>query len=218
MTTALKSIQTSIHGSRIGLSQDNELLIQTSNGSSEIAYRPSELSGVTVNSVTGLSAKTGKISHDTLVLTFTNVSVALTDVAGVVAYGGIKIADLPATSGHFGVSAVVDLVITKSSTGVNADWDGDISIGTATASNNATLTSTEANILASNATPQAISGASTVLVGNNTQSLLTAQTAQDVFLNLLVDDADHNVAGTACNLILNGTVFLTTVEYDASNY
>jgi hypothetical protein len=216
--TSAKSIQTSIHGSRIGLSQDNELLIQSSNGLSEVVYRPSDLSGVAVNSVTGLTGKTGKISHDTLVLTFVNVAVTLADAAGVVAYGGVKIADLPATSGHFGVNAVVDLVITKSSAGVNADWDGDIAIGTVTASNNATLTSTEANILASNATPQAVAGVSTVLVGNNTQSLLSAQTAQAVYLNLLVDDADHDVTGTACNLILNGTVFLTTTEYDPANY
>jgi hypothetical protein len=218
MTTSSKSIQTSIHGSRIGLSQDNELLIQLSNGLSEVAYRPSDLSGVTINTVTGLSGKTGKVSHDTLVLTFTNVAVTLADEAGVVAYGGVKIADLPATSGHFGVSAVVDLVITKSSAGVNADWDGDISIGTSSASNNATLTSTEANILTSNATPQAVAGVSTVLVGNNTHLLLTAQTAQSVYLNLLVDDADHNVTVTPCNLILNGTVFLTTTEYDPANY
>lgn len=216
--TSAKSILTSIHGSRIGLSQDNELLIQTSNGSSEVVYRPSDLSGVVINTVTGLTGKTGKISADTLVLTFANVAVTLADEAGVVAYGGVKIADLPATSGHFGVSAVVDLVITKSSAGVNNDWDGDISIGTVTASNNATLTGTEANILASNSTPQAVSGVCTLLVGNNTQSLLTAQTAQGVFLNLIVDDTDHNVAGTACNLILNGTVFLTTTEYAPANY
>ena len=213
--TSVKSILTSIHGSRIGLSQDNELLLQTSTGVNEVAYRPSNLSGVAINTVTGLTGKTGKISADTLVLTFTNVAVTLADSAGVVAYGGVKIADLPTTIGHFGVSAVVDLLITKSSAGVNNDWDGDISIGTATASNNATLTSTEANILASNATPQAVGGVSTVLVGSNTQSLLSAQA---VYLNLLVDDADHNVTGTPCDLILNGTVFLTTVEYDSTNY
>ncbi len=37
-------------------------------------------------------------------------------------------------------------------------------------------------------------------------------TANDVYLNFLIDDTDHNVAGTACNLIVNGTVTLHWVN------
>ena len=106
--------------------------------------------------------------------------------------------------------------LTKSSAGVNDDWDGDVALGTVTATNDATLQTTEANIVPSTATPQASSGATTA----NAQSTTTevpliidgTTTAGDVFLNFLVDDADHDVTTTACNLICNGTVKLTWIN------
>lgn len=146
-----------------------------------------------------------------LTFTFVNAQVTLADEAGVVAYGGLKFCDMQAGAIIF-LGAVSDLDVTKSSAGVNDDWDGDFAIGTVTASNNNTLTGTEASILPSTATPQASGGATTA----NGQSTLTqsgtvvdgTSTAVDVYINFLVDDADHNVTGTACNLILNGTVTL----------
>ena len=144
----------------------------------------------------------------TSVFTLTNAAVALTDEAGVIAYGGLKIYDFP--QGYIYMqSAVADLAITKSSAGVNDDWDGDIALGTVTATNDADLTSTEADIIPKTATPQAAAGATTgdcVSTATEHAILDGTSTAKDLFVNLLVDDADHNVAGTACNLILNGTI------------
>ncbi len=143
------------------------------------------------------------------VLTLSSVAFALTDVGATVAYSGKKIYDMP--DGQiviFGASA--NLTLGKSSAGVNVDWDGDFSLGTVTASNNATLTSTEANIIVSTATPQAVAGATTAkAVGITTPLYLDGSgTAVDIYLNFLVDDADQDVTGTPCNLIVSGTVTL----------
>lgn len=145
----------------------------------------------------------------TVVLKATNVAVAMTDEAGVVAYGGVKFFDFP-VGGINILSCLSDMDLTKSSAGVIDAWDGDFAIGTVTASNNATLTSTEANVIASTATPQAVSGATTAN-GLNTAAVYLdgTGTAVDLYYNLLVDDADHDVTTTPCNLILNGTITLT---------
>lgn len=152
------------------------------------------------------------------VLTFTDVAIALTDEAGVVAYAGLKVLDLPAGA-ILMLGAVADLDLTKSSAGVDDTWDGDMGVGTVTASNNATLASTEQNIIPTTATPQAVDGETTA----NGQSTATENavidgttTPVDVYLNLLVDDADHDVTSTPCNLIVNGT--LTIVWCNLGDY
>lgn len=172
---------------------------------------------VTVPSTVGNGAVAGSsatvaeynigVMHKT-VITFTNRTFALTDNAGVVAYVGSKIYDLPEGAILF-LGATTDIDLTKSSAGVNDDWDGDYSVGTVTASNNNSLSSTEQNIIPTTPTPQAVSGVTTA----NGQSTATENavvngtaTASDVYLNFLVDDADQDVTGTACNLIVNGTV------------
>lgn len=149
------------------------------------------------------------IVHKT-VLTFVNTPVVLADAAAVVAYGGLKVYDMPAGA-ILMLGAVADVDLTKSSAGVNADWDGDMGVGTVTASNNATLSSTEQNIIPTTATPQAAAGATTAN-GKSTATenavLDGTTTPIDVFFNLLVDDVDHDVTTTPCDLILNGTLTL----------
>jgi hypothetical protein len=110
---------------------------------------------------------------------------------------------------------VADLALTKSSAGVIDAWDGDISLGTATAANDADLTSTEADIVAKTSTPQAAAGATTgdMVTATAQMGIFDGTgTAKDVYLNVLVDDADHDVTGTACNIIVNGTVTLTWIN------
>jgi hypothetical protein len=151
--------------------------------------------------------------HQT-VITFTNTPITLADEAGVIAYGGLKVYDLPEGAILMN-GAVADINLTKSSAGVNDNWDGDISVGTATAANDADLTSTEADIVAKTATPQAAAGATTGdMVTATAQMAIFDGTAaaKDVFVNVLVDDADHDVNGTACNIILNGTITITWVN------
>lgn len=166
-------------------------------------------------SVTGLTvAEYGDgVVHKT-VLTFANVDFALTDVAGVVAYVGKKVYDFPAGVVHL-LGAVADLGLTKSSAGVNADWDGDFALGSTTAGNNAALATTEQDMIPTTATPQAVAGATTakgVSTAAEDVDFDGHTTAVDAFLNFLVDDADQDVTGTPCNLIVNGTVTLHWVN------
>jgi len=167
----------------------------------------------------GAAAGTGVVAYEQgsgvvhkTILALTDVAVALTDNAGVVAYGGLKVYDFP-QGAILVLGAVADLDLTKSSAGVNADWDGDFGLGTVTASNNNTLSSTEQDILPTTATPQAVAGVTTANGQNTAVAFLDGTaTAKDCFLNVLVDDTDHNVAGTACNLIFNGTITLHWVN------
>jgi hypothetical protein len=161
-----------------------------------------------VASVTGLvvdEAGLGVMRRTTF--RFTNVAFALTDVAGVVAFSGKKIYDWP--EGWIKVvCAVADLALTKSAAGVNATWNGDFGLGTVTASNNATLSSTEQDIIPTTATPAAVAGVSSAKGANaaDIAPLDGHTTAKDLFLNFLVDDADQDVTTTPTNLIVNGTV------------
>lgn len=169
-----------------------------------------------IPAVTGLSVdEQGVGPLRRTVLRFKDVSFALTDAAGVVAYSGKKVYDFPEGAVLF-LGAEADLALTKSSAGVNADWDGDFSVGTATASNNNTLSSTEANLIPSTATPQATDGATTAKgVSTSTEAakiLDGTSAALDAYLNFLVDDADHDVTGTPCNLVVNGTLTLLWIN------
>jgi len=144
-------------------------------------------------------------------IAFADHAIAMaTDDAGTdvyVAYGGSQVYDFPAGAIMI-LGATSDLDVTKSSAGIEDDWNGDFGIGTSTAVQE-DLTGTEQNIVPKTATPQASAGATTA----NGQSTATENavvdgttTAVDVFVNFLVDAADHDVNDTACNLILNGTV------------
>ena len=199
--------EVTLHGRKIGLNPSNELIVEYSGVKRRITGVPDlgdvNGSGVAVEELSdGITNKT--------TFTFTDFAAALTDEAGVVAYSGNKIYDCPAGVIQF-IGAVADLDLTLSAAGVNADWDGDFAIGTVTASNNGTLASTEQNILPTTATPQA-SGSATTANGFSTASeninVDGTSTAVDVYLNFLVDDADHDVTSTPTNIIVNGTITL----------
>ena len=150
-----------------------------------------------------------------ITMTLTNVAVTMVDNAGVVAYGSLKICDLP--EGHICfLGAVADLALTKSSAGVNATWNGDISLGSVAANNSATLTGSEVDYIASTPTPAASAGATTGDMASTTTEACKifngAGTAKDIYLNIIVDDADHDVTSTPCNIIVNGTVKFTYVN------
>jgi len=144
--------------------------------------------------------------------TFTDTAIAMVDEAGVVAYKGTKIYDFPAGN-ILVLGATADLVLKKSSAGIIDAWDGDFGLGTVTASNNATLSSTEQNIIPTTATPQATgvgAAATTTAKGINAAAIAPLDgtaTAIDLYLNFLIDDTDHDVTGTPANLIVSsGTV------------
>lgn len=149
------------------------------------------------------------------VLKFTNVAIPMIDQAGVIAYKGTKVYDLPEGAILF-LGASANLALTKSSTGIIATWNGDFSLGSVIASNNATLTSTEADLIPSTSTPAAVAGVSSAKgLSTTTEAAKVfngSVTATDVYLNFLVDDTDHDVTTTPANLILNGTVTLSWVN------
>jgi hypothetical protein len=196
---------------------DDLVVTGTAAISSTLTVTGAQLTGSGVGAKNGgtvtASEQGNSVVHKTI-LTLAATPITLVDEAGVVAYGGVKVYDFPAGA-ILMLGATADLAITKSSAGVNTDWDGDFGIGTVTASNNATLSSTEQNILPTTATPQAAAGATTAK-GQSTATenavLDGTATAVDAFLNVLVDDTDHNVNGTPCNLLFTGTITLSWVN------
>lgn len=139
------------------------------------------------------------------IITLTAHPVTLTDEAGVVLYGGTKLYDFP--EGLIKISGcVADLTVAVAG-GLNADADGDVGIGTVTASNNATLASTEQNICPTTAIPQLSSSAGTADCQNaaDIAPLDGTTTPVDLYLNFLWDDADHD-GGT---MTVSGTVTVT---------
>lgn len=174
----------------------------------------------TVDTVGATPAGTGVTATEVpgtrkLVFTFVNTPVPMVDEAGVVAYGSVKIADLPAGAIQL-LGATGNLAVTKDAAGVNDDWDGDWSLGSVAADNNATLSGTEADMVPSTPTPQAVAGATTA-TGQSTATEAPAifdgtTTPVPVHLNFLVDDVDHDVTTTPTNLLLNGTLTLVYAE------
>lgn len=169
--------------------------------------------GAAANGAVATESGCGAIHKTTL--TLDEVAIALTDHAGVVAYGGKKFYDFPAGFIRI-LGAVADLDVVKSSAGVNDTFDGDFALGSATAGNNNALASTEADILASTSTPQAVDGETTAKGGSGTGVVLDGSvTPADLFLNFLVDDADHNVGATPANLVVSGTITITWMNLGA---
>jgi len=147
-------------------------------------------------------------------ITFDDTAVTMVDNAGVTAYGSLKVYTFPV--GYiYTQSACTDLALTLSSAGINATWDGDIGVGTVAANNTATpLATTEQNIIPNTATPQAVSSATTgdaISTATEHAVFNGTSSAVEVYVNLLVDDADHDVTTTPCNIILNGTLILNWV-------
>ena len=159
---------------------------------------------------TGVAAEYAALgSVKKVVLRLTDHAVTMVDEAGVVAYGSSKIFDFD--EGHIiFVAAIADLDLTLSAAGINATWDGDMGLGSAAAGNDGTLSSTEQDFIPTTATPQAVASVTTANgVSTATESGVFhdgSTTAKDMYLNLLVDDADHDVTSTPTNIIVNGTV------------
>ena len=174
------------------------------------------------NGGTGTPAGTGVTAREygtdavhKTVLTFTNAAVTLADNPGVVAYGSLKIYDFPEGYLQF-IGCTANIAVTKSSAGVNADWDGDFGVGSVAANSGAgPLVGAEQTYINSIATPQAVAGATTATgVSSNSLNIQSDghTTPIDLYVNFLVDDADHDVTGTPCNLILNGSLTFTWVN------
>jgi hypothetical protein len=129
--------------------------------------------------------------------------ITLTDVGGVTQYGGVKVYDFPAEN-----IAVIGAQVKGTLAGYASLIDaftGVISLGSVTAAGDATLTSTEANLMASNAisaasksAPIDAKGAGGVVLGANA----------DAYLNVAV--ADNAAHGSGDALFTGEIVILWT--------
>lgn len=148
------------------------------------------------------------------VLTCTATPITITDDAGVAQYGGVKVYDFPEGAICI-LGAVVNGTLLAGVTGTIIDnWDGDVAIGTVTATTGATLTSTEANILPSTAVSAGASDkigvveafpVPTALTESGARWLNGTATAIDAFLNFVIDDDATHTSGTAA---FTGTITL----------
>jgi len=155
------------------------------------------------------------------VLTCTATTITISDDAGVAQYGGVKVYDLPLGS-IMTMGAVVSGILTAGVTGTIIDnWDGDVALGTATATTGATLTGTEADIMPSVAVSAGASDKLGVVQAVSVATALTesgarwfdgTSTAKDVFLNFVIDDDATHTAGTAT---FTGVITLTWVNLGA---
>lgn len=200
------------HSMRVGLASDGaaaEIAAAIDANTAAVAADAASVGAGAKAGETVSAAEAGdEVLHRTT-LTLTSTPVTMVDEPGVIAFGSVKIYDFPKGAIQI-LGAVVDLNVTKSGNGINADFDGDCALGTTVATNaNNALAGTEADILASFATNQAVNGVAAVegqgcsLVA---ASLNGTATAKDMYLNFLIDDADHNIGTTAASLLASGTI------------
>lgn len=172
------------------------------------ATTETSLTSVGVGAVAGTNVSVVEYGTNDIhktVITLTNEVITISDDAGVAQYGGKKIYDFPqgllCTLG-----AVVDGALTAGVTGTIIDtWDGDVALGTATATTGATLTGTEADVLQSTATTQAVAkvgvtdavSIATALTESGARWFDGTTTAKDLYINFVIDDDASHTAGTA---------------------
>lgn len=185
------------------------------------------LRAVAPKTTVGIGAKNGStvtaveygdgVIHKT-VLTCTATPITIADDAGVAQYGGVKVYDFP-LGAICTLGAVVSGNLTAGVTGTIIDnWDGDVALGTATATTGATLTGTEADILQSVAVSAGNSDKIGVVSAVSAATALTeagsrwfdgTATAKDCFLNFVIDDNATHTAGTAT---FTGTITITWIN------
>lgn len=172
------------------------------------------LGALTRASVSGLTiTETGTGSLRQSVLTLTNVSVTITRTGTTNVFGGLQLATFPEGVQNV-VGAVANLTVTRGeTTNMTATAPLVVAVGTVTAANDATLSSTEADIIPSTAF---------TLVGGTKSGgghLATAAiyngstTARPVFLNFAGDNtANASAANGNSSVTVNGTIVLTWIQ------
>lgn len=144
------------------------------------------------------------------VLTLTDFAVTVANTTGA-SFGGAKFYDFP--EGNYLVyGAVANLSVNWAGTDIGATGSGDFSIGT-TATADATINSTDASVIPSSALTDPFVAGVGRGVGVSTGVLFVPghTTAGDLYLNMIIDDAD--VADAASDIVLvSGTITLFYVK------
>lgn len=140
--------------------------------------------------------------------------VTISDDAGTAQYGGVKVYDFPEGMTLI-KGARVGGILSAGTTGtIIDDWDGDVALGSATATTGATLIGTEADIMPSVTVSAGTSDKDGVVNAVSVATALTESgarwfdgtaTAKDLFLNFIIDEDGTHTAGTAT---FNGTIEL----------
>lgn len=197
----MTKIKTSIHGRRLGLSDRGDIVAEPRGG---VNWQTTDFAQVGAkNGATVTVQEYGNGIVNKTVLTCTATPISVSDDAGVAQYGGVKVYDFPE-----GMLCIHGAVIDGSLTGYASlidTFDGDVALGTATATTGATLTGTEADILQSTALTQAVAevancdaqSIATALTESGARWLDGTATAKDMYLNFVIDDNAAHGAGTA---------------------
>lgn len=138
--------------------------------------------------------------------------ITITDEVDTAQYGGVKVYDFP--EGVLLLKGMrVSGILTAGVTGtIINNWDGDVAVGSATATTGTTLVGTEADYMPSVAVSAGASDKLGVVSAYSVATALTetpvrvtdgSSTAKDMFLNFVIDDDATHVAGTA---LFDGTI------------
>lgn len=192
-------------GDRLVVASGGELVIQ--NGAA-LSIAAQQLNAIGNGAVAGTGVSVVEktpVLHESI-FTFTDVSITMTDAGAAGCHGSQKIYDFPA--GNIAVLGVVsDLQIVAGAGGIGDTAAVVGSIGSAAiGTDNATLTTTEANLMPS--TAATLTGGAGNLDGESTAVTVLdgTATAIDAYLNLAVPDAGSSASDT---LTVNGTVRIT---------
>lgn len=194
---AAKDILTSIHGRQIGLDSNGDLIVK----GEQITNVTASAGSTSATETTETTLHTGGVRSVTLIMDA--LDIVFTDESGTVLYGGVKVYDFPEGMILF-LGAVIDGSVTIAADTAAATYDGDVALGTVTATTGADLVSTEADLLISNALTTAAAqvancdaqpSATQITESGALWSDGTA-TAKDMYLNFVADESAENATGT----------------------
>lgn len=162
--------------------------------------------GIYADGEVGAAAGTGVVgaaSAGHIVKTVLTLDEAVITIdSSAVGFGSLKVFDPPAGNVLF-LGATADLTVTVVGAEIDADAALIGSIGTVAAADDATLTSTEANIVPSTAFQLALGTKNSKM--NSTTPFVALD--PDVYLNFVCPDADRT--DTADDITISGTITLT---------
>lgn len=214
---ATKEILTSIHGNRIGLDSDGDLVIRNSSGTKKQLTDVNSTAGEIASSYTATLVETDVIEAGPwrhVTLTATAVPFSLTDDSGVGQYGSLKLYDFPEGNLLF-MGLTADGAFALTATGLNENYTGTTAMATTAVSSGVALSNTTANLLASASFTQAtpVGGVLATAVNDMQTAYSTTDaysktgatwhdgtaTAKDMYLNFHVTDVSTHTN------TLNGT-------------
>lgn len=152
-----------------------------------------------------------------LIFTFNNFEMQLTDNPGVTAFTTALLATLGEGEVMF-LGSVADLTLARgkgTSVGLSDTFRATIGLGTVAADNSATLSSTEQDLIPTTAATQAAAASAPAkAISTSTEAPKIfdgTATPKAINLNVVINDADHDVTSVPSSLLVSGKITLTYV-------